>query len=107
MNRRETRDAQLDAEIRDHLDRLAEDHVRRGLSPGDARAAARRDFGGVDQIKEQYRDAAGLRFIDDLVRDIRYALRSARRNPAFTLVALVSIAIGVGVNCAAFSWADA
>jgi predicted permease len=99
--------AELDAEIRDHLESLAADHVRRGLSPADARAAARREFGGVDQIKEQYRDAAGLRVFDDFVRDVRYALRSARRNPVFTVVALLSIAIGVGVNCAAFSWADA
>jgi predicted permease len=100
-------ESQLDAEVRDHLDSLADDHVRRGMSRSDALAAARRDFGGVDQVKEQYRDAAGLRVVDDAARDLRYALRSARRNPVFMLVALVSLAIGVGVNCAAFSWADA
>ena len=99
-------ETQIDAEIRDHLDSLADDHMRRGLSRADALAAARREFGGVDQVKELYRDTAGLRFVDDAVRDLRYAFRSARRNPIFVLVALVSLAIGVGVNCAAFSWAD-
>jgi predicted permease len=104
---RSRRDADLAEELDSHLEQLAAEHRQRGLSAHEARFAARREFGGVDQTKEQYRDAAGLRIVDDLVRDLRYALRSARRNPAFTLVALASIAIGVGVNCAAFSWADA
>ena len=100
-------DARLDAEIRDHLESLTDDYIRRGLGSAEARVAARRDFGGVVQVKEQYQDVAGVRFVDDFVRDVRYALRSARRSPVFTIVALVSLAIGVGVNCAAFSWADA
>src|SRR6478609_8191431 len=94
------RETDLADEIRAHIDQLADDHVRRGLSPDEARAAARRDFGGVDQMKEQYRDVRGWRFVDDAIRDVRYALRSARRNPVFTVVALISLAIGVGVNSA-------
>ena len=66
---RPRRDADLSAEISSHLDQLAADHVHRGLSPADARAAARRDFGGVDQVKEQYRDQRVLMWLDTLARD--------------------------------------
>ena len=72
--RRVRQHAELDAETRDHLDSLAADHLRRGLSPADARTAARREFGGVEQIKEQYRDGVRWRLFDHVVRDVRYIL---------------------------------
>src|SRR5258706_11818396 len=96
-------DSQLDAEIREHLDRLADDHGRRGLSPVDARAAARRDFGGVDQVKEAYRSQRSFRVLDELAQDIRFALRMLRRSPVFSVPACLSLAIGIGAATAVFT----
>ena len=73
---------ELGEELQHHLDLLTEDYVRRGLSPADARAAARRDFGGVDRTAEAVRDRRGFRPLDRLVRDVRYALRLLARTPA-------------------------
>jgi hypothetical protein len=69
------RDEELDVEIRAHLELLARDYERRGMNPIDARFTARRDFGGVEQMKEAYRDRRALRWVDDLLRDVRLALR--------------------------------
>ena len=79
-------DDELDEEIRAHLDLLADEHQKRGLSPAEARAAALRDFGGVARTKESYRDQRGLVFIETLLQDLRYAIRMARRAPGFSAV---------------------
>jgi putative ABC transport system permease protein len=100
-------DMQLDAEIRDHLDSLMADHMRRGLAREDARAAARRDFGGVDQVKEQYRDQRVLMWLDTLARDVRFGVRSLKRSPTTTAVIVLTLAVGVGVNTAIFSVVNA
>ena len=71
--RRRSLDVALDEELRGHLDMLAAEHQRRGLTPDQARLAARRDFGGVEQMKETYRDRRGLRWLDDARRDIHHA----------------------------------
>jgi len=99
-------EVRLDEEIREHLDRLTDDHLRRGLSPVDARAAARRDFGGVDQMKEQYREQRGVGWLFDLGRDLRHAVRLLGANPGFTTIAVLSMAAGIGVNCAIYSFAE-
>ena len=96
--KRQHSDARLTEEIQTHLDLLAEEHVRRGMSPDDARDAARRAFGGVEQIKETYRDARGLPFIDALVRDIRFGARLLLKDRGFTFVAVTALALGIGVN---------
>jgi len=97
----------LKDEIQAHLDLLAEEHERRGLSSAEARLAARRDFGGVEQMKEAYRDQRGFRWIDSLARDVRYTIRLLRKAPVFTAVAVFSLALGIGANTAVFTLLDA
>lgn len=95
---RRRRDDRLSDEVQSHLDLLTDDYVARGMSPEDARAAARRTFGGVEQMKEAYRDQRGLPFVDAFAQDVRFALRLLRRDRAFTATAVIVLAVGIGVN---------
>jgi putative ABC transport system permease protein len=98
---------ELNDEIRTHLDFLADEHVRNGMSEREARAAARREFGGVDQVKENYHDQQGWPLLDALVQDGRYACRQLRQKPGFAALAIATLAIGIGGTTAMFSLVDA
>jgi predicted permease len=105
--RRETLERQLDAELRDHVERLVEEHVASGMSEAGARRRARIEFGGLEQIKERTRDATGLNLVDEISRDLKYAMRSLARTPGFSCIAILTLAFGIGANTAICSVIDA
>jgi predicted permease len=100
--RRDRAEHDLSREIESHLGLLEEDFERRGLSPDEAAVAARRSYGGVEQAKELHREARSFVWIEQLFKDIRYGSGNLLRNPGFTVVAVIALALGIGANATIF-----
>src|SRR5712671_5122691 len=104
--RRRGLEADLDAELRAHLEMAAELNLRRGLSAEEARREAHREFGGIEQTKELYRDQRGLPMIETTLQDLRFGFRMLRRSPGFSILAILCLTLGIGANAAVFSWVE-
>src|SRR5216683_3544230 len=105
--RRKNVEAELDDELRFHFEKQVSKLVQSGLTPAEAQRRARLEFGGMEQLKEEHRDARGVNFIETLLQDVRYGLRILGRTPVITSVAILSLALGIGANTAIFTMMDA
>ena len=105
--RRRSLDEDFESELASHLDLLTEEYLRRGLTAHEARRAAIVRLGGPMQLKEQHREQRSLPFVETSLQDVRYALRGLRKHPAFSLVAIVTLAVGIGAGTTIFTFVRA
>ncbi len=104
--RRRRLEDDMNEELRSHLEMAVERNLRKGMTTGDARREAHREFGGVEQTKELYRDQRGLPMIETTLQDLRFGFRMLRRSPGFSILAILCLTLGIGANAAVFSWVE-